>query len=356
MDSITIVGLPIGPDSRLSEDAHARLRGADRVLVPAADESAAAAVAERGLAHGTLELPVDAPLHEVVRALTALAEQGDVAFVTSAFDGSLHVPPSPAEPPASFEEFVRLIAVLRGPDGCPWDKEQTHMSLRKNMIEEAYEVVTAIEEGVVADLAEELGDVLLQVVLHSQMASEVGDFTIDDVIAGIDEKIRRRHPHIFGEATAGTAAEVIAKWDVIKREEKAEKGGGILEGVPKSLPSLMYAQKISRRAVAAGFEWPDIEGVWRKVHEEIEELKAARPDTPEVEEELGDLLFTIVNLARKLGVDAETALRGTCEKFIRRFEDMERTAAERGVALPEMSSEGMEELWELAKRRERGSA
>jgi len=259
----------------------------------------------------------------------------------------------------AFDEFVRLIAILRSPEGCPWDREQTHSSLRQNMIEEAYEVVAAIEDGEPAELAEELGDVLLQVVLHSQMATEVGDFAIEDVVAGITAKIVRRHPHIFGEAEAGTAAvktasEVIARWDVIKREEKAQKGAaGLLDGVPRQLPSLMYAQKISRRAVAAGFDWPDVEGVWRKVHEEIDELKAAQPGTGEVEEEVGDLLFTVVNLARKLGVDAETALRGTCDKFRRRWDDMERSAEEQGVTLPDMSSAGMEALWELAKRKER---
>jgi tetrapyrrole methylase family protein / MazG family protein len=249
-----------------------------------------------------------------------------------------------------FDEFVRTIAVLRGPDGCPWDRAQDHMSLRRNMIEEAYEAVSAIEAGDDRELAEELGDVLLQVVLHAQIATDEERFTIDDVVAGISEKIRRRHPHVFGDAQAGTPAEVIERWDAIKRDEKA--GTGVLEGIPSALPALLWAQKISRRAVGVGFEWESLEAVWEKVHEEIDELKDVEPGTPEAADEIGDLLFTVVNLARKQGIDAEEALRATCRKFIGRFEDMEQAAASSGRAMSELDIQEMEQLWQAAKSRE----
>lgn len=249
-----------------------------------------------------------------------------------------------------FDEFVRTIAVLRGPDGCPWDRAQDHMSLRRNMIEEAYEAVSAIEAADDSGLAEELGDVLLQVVLHAQIAADDGRFTIDDVVAGIAEKIRRRHPHVFADADAGTPDEVIERWDAIKRDEKA--GSGVLEGIPSALPALLWAQKISRRAVGVGFEWESLEAVWEKVHEEIDELKETTPGSPEAADEIGDLLFTVVNLARKQGIDAEEALRVTCRKFIARFEDMERAAGSSGRAMNDLDITEMEELWRIAKSRE----
>jgi tetrapyrrole methylase family protein / MazG family protein len=249
-----------------------------------------------------------------------------------------------------FDEFVRTIAVLRGPDGCPWDRAQDHMSLRRNMIEEAYEAVSAIEAGDDRELAEELGDVLLQVVLHAQIAADDGRFTIDDVVAGIAEKIRRRHPHVFADAEAGTPDEVIERWDAIKRDEKA--GSGVLEGIPSALPALLWAQKISRRAVGVGFEWESLEAVWEKVHEEIDELKETTPGSPEAADEIGDLLFTVVNLARKQGIDAEESLRATCRKFIARFEDMEHAAGSGGRAMNDLDITEMEELWRIAKSRE----
>jgi len=275
----------------------------------------------------------------------------DLASANACEDAVVYVPPVRVPAPGGFDELVRIIRLLRGPGGCPWDLEQTHRSLRQNMIEEAYEAVAAIESGDDSALADELGDVLLQIMLHSRMGEEDGTFTIDDVVSGITAKLRRRHPHIFGSASAGTASEVIARWDQLKREERA--GEGVLDGVPDALPSLMYAQKISRRAAAAGFEWETVDDVWEKVHEEIDELKAAAPGTPEVEDELGDLLFTVVNVARKLGVDSETALRGTCEKFRRRFADMEAQALERGVELSETDASTMEEFWKSAKQKER---
>jgi len=261
---------------------------------------------------------------------------------------AVFVPPLRVAGAAGFDGFVRTIATLRVPDGCPWDRAQDHLSLRRNLIEEAYEVLAAIEANDDIGLAEELGDVLLQVVLHAQIAADENRFTIDDVVSGISEKIRRRHPHVFGDATAGTPTEVIERWDEIKRDEKA--GESALEGIPASLPALMWAQTISRRAVGAGFEWETLDAVWDKVHEEIDELRATEPGSPEAADEIGDLLFTIVNVARKQGLDAEEALRATCRKFIGRFEHMERSARGAGSELTEIEIEAMERLWLDAKR------
>jgi len=254
-----------------------------------------------------------------------------------------------------FDEFVEVIAALRAPDGCPWDREQTHRSIAKNMVEEAYEAVHAIETNDVAELRDELGDVLLQVVLHSQIATDEGEFTIDDVVAAITAKIVRRHPHIFGDAEAGTASEVLRTWDTIKAGERADKSQGLLDTVPHALPALMTAQQISRKAVSAGFEWETLDDVWVKVHEEIDELKATEPGSPEAADEIGDVLFTVVNLARKQGIDAETALRGTCDKFRSRWSAMEEAAAGQGRNVGELSLAEQEALWQDAKRIEKGT-
>jgi tetrapyrrole methylase family protein / MazG family protein len=255
-----------------------------------------------------------------------------------------------------FDEFVEVIAALRAPDGCPWDREQTHRSIAKNMVEEAYEAVHAIETDDVAEIRDELGDVLLQVVLQSQIAADAGEFTIDDVIAAITAKIIRRHPHVFGEEVAAdTASEVLANWDQIKATERAEKSQGLLDTVPHALPGLMLAQTISRKAVSAGFEWDTLDGVWEKVHEELEELRATEPGSPEAADEIGDVLFTIVNLARKQGIDAETALRGTCDKFRNRWSAMEEAAENEGRNVSELSLEEQEALWQQAKRIEKGT-
>jgi tetrapyrrole methylase family protein/MazG family protein len=251
----------------------------------------------------------------------------------------------------SIDELVRIMAVLRAPGGCPWDREQTHMSLRRHLIEEAYEAVAAIEAGDDAEMADELGDILLQVVFHAQIAEEEGRFDIDDVADAIVTKLRRRHPHIFAGATADTPAEVMERWDHIKRAEKP--GKGLLDGIAPTLPALTLAGKVSRRAVSVGFEWETVESVWDKVREEIEELKATEPGSPDAEDELGDLLFTVVNVGRKMGVDPEQALRSTCAKFVRRFSEMERAAAESGCDLAEMGIDDMEALWRRAKEGER---
>ncbi|NTU72256.1 MAG: nucleoside triphosphate pyrophosphohydrolase [Coriobacteriia bacterium] len=255
-----------------------------------------------------------------------------------------------------FDEFVEVIAALRAPDGCPWDREQTHRSIAKNMVEEAYEAVHAIETDDIAELRDELGDVLLQVVLHSQIAADDGEFTIDEVVAAITAKIIRRHPHIFGDAeVAGNAGEVLANWDKIKAEERVEKQQGLLDSVPHALPALMRAQTISRKAVSAGFEWDTLDDVWEKVHEELDELKATEPGSPEAADEIGDVLFTIVNLARKQGIDAETALRGTCDKFRSRWTAMEEAAASEGRGIDELTLVEQEALWQQAKRTEKGT-
>ncbi len=278
---------------------------------------------------------------------------------------------TPVEHPA-FDRFVATIAALRAPDGCPWDQEQTHLSIAPNMIEEAYEAVDAIESDDVAHLREELGDVLLQVVLQSQIAADAGEFTIDDVCAEVDAKIVRRHPHVFGEAQGGSANEVIALWDQIKLTEKEVAGNSagperLLDGVPTGLPALTQAQKISRKAAAVGFEWETVDGAWGKVAEEVAELKeayAAAPqdergrvlhDAPEaahVEEELGDALFSLVNVARKMGLNAENALRGACRKFRARWAAMEDAALEAGEPLEKMDAQQREALWQAAKRTE----
>ncbi len=255
-----------------------------------------------------------------------------------------------------FDEFVDVIAALRAPDGCPWDREQTHRSIAKNMVEEAYEAVHAIETDDIAEIREELGDVLLQVVLHAQIAADAGEFTIDDVVTSITAKIVRRHPHVFGEdVAADTASEVLANWDQIKATERAEKSQGLLDTVPHALPGLMLAQTISRKAVSAGFEWDTLDDVWGKVHEELEELRETEPGSPEAADEIGDVLFTIVNLARKQGIDAETALRGTCDKFRSRWSAMERAAALESRNVSDMTLDEQEALWQQAKRTEKGT-
>ena len=246
-----------------------------------------------------------------------------------------------------FDAFVETIARLRAPDGCPWDREQTHQSIAHNMIEEAYESVDAIETGNVAHLREELGDVLLQVVLQAQIAADAGEFDIDDVCRVINEKMIRRHPHVFGDASAQSAEDVSDIWAKVKMEEhrSAEEAPGdapregLLDGVPSSFPALMQAQKISRKAVAAGFEWDSEEDVWDKVAEEVKEFKAASPEDAEME--FGDVLFTLVNVARWRGIDAENALRASCAKFRRRWDFMEHAAWAQGKDVADMTMEEM---------------
>lgn len=256
-----------------------------------------------------------------------------------------------------FAAFVDTIAALRAPGGCPWDREQTHESIARNMIEEAYEAVDAIEQHDAAHLREELGDVLLQVVLQSQIAADAGEFTVADVCHDVNEKMIRRHPHVFGEAAASSADEVLSIWDNVKLAEKSaadaqeEAPKGLLDAVPVSFPALLQAYKISRKAVAVGFEWETVEEVWEKVEEEIAEFKQAcqMGSAKEKELEFGDVLFSLVNVARKEGIDAETALRASCRKFRERWAFMEGAAWGQGMRIEELSMEEMQQLWDQAK-------
>lgn len=264
----------------------------------------------------------------------------------------------------TFAAFVDTIAALRAPNGCPWDREQTHESIARNMIEEAYEAVDAIEQHDAAHLREELGDVLLQVVLQSQIAADAGEFTVADVCRDVNAKMIRRHPHVFGEAAAGSAEDVLSIWDNVKLAEKsaadaqAEEPEGLLDSVPVSFPALLQAYKISRKAVAAGFEWDTVEDVWAKVEEEIAEFKqACRSDDAQAKElEFGDVLFSLVNVARKEGIDAETALRATCRKFRERWAFMEGAVWGQGKRIEELDMDEMQQLWDQAKMLHVGEA
>ena len=259
---------------------------------------------------------------------------------------------------SEFDRLVRTMWRLRQPDGCPWDREQTHRSITKNMVEEAYEAVEAIEANDADHLIEELGDVLEQVVLHAQIAADEGSFTIDDVIHGLNEKLVRRHPHVFGEhAAAGDGGEVQDIWDEVKAAERAASGEeerpkGLLDSVPRSLPALMQCQKISKRAAKAGFEWPDVAGVWGKVAEERAEFEREAPGSPERAAEFGDLLFALVNVARWEGIDAEEALAHANRKFRARWARMEALASERGADLESLDTDALNELWDRAKAEE----
>lgn len=258
------------------------------------------------------------------------------------------------------QSLVETIWRLRQPDGCPWDRKQTHESIGKNMIEEAYEALDCIEAGDEAHLREELGDVLMQVVLHAQIAADAGAFTMADVARDINDKLIRRHPHVFGERSADSADEVLAIWDSVKLAEKGAKDAdaaeagerpeGLLEGVPRALPALMEAQKVSRKAASAGFEWETVADVWDKVAEERAEFEAEAPGTAERELEFGDLLFALVNVARKEGIDAESALRASTAKFRERWVAMENAAYEGGVALESLTTAQLNSLWDEVKR------
>ena len=248
---------------------------------------------------------------------------------------------------SKFDTLTSIIARLRGPDGCPWDREQTHRSLRINLLSEAYEVLEALDGDDPDKLCEELGDLLLQIVLHAQIAADNGEFQIDDVVRSISAKLIHRHPHVFGAGKADTAEEVMHNWEDLKREERDEETS-MLTGVPKQMPALAYAYEISRRAVRMGFEWENLEGVIDKVVEEIREIKEAG-DREERAQELGDLLFTLVNYARWQGIDPEAALREANNKFYRRFTRMEELCHQRGVDFSQLSLKKMDDLWEEVK-------
>jgi len=249
-----------------------------------------------------------------------------------------------------FEDLLHIMDILRAPDGCPWDIEQDHASIRRNFIEEVYEACEAIDDGDSVHLCEELGDVLLQVVFHADIAEDEGAFDIGDVCTGVCKKLILRHPHIFGDVKADTAEQVLENWDEIKKKEKKQKTyGQAMDEVAKSLPALIYAEKVQGRAKKAGFDWQDVSGALDKVREETDELEEALRDGSGVEDELGDLLFAAVNAARLAGVDPEQALVKASRKFITRFKLME---AEAGERLGDMSLEQMDKLWEKVKMRE----
>ncbi len=247
-----------------------------------------------------------------------------------------------------FQTFVDIIARLRAPDGCPWDREQTHLSLRENLLSEAYEVLDAIESGKPEKLQEELGDLLLQIVLHARIAEDEGEFEISDVIRGISEKIVRRHPHIFADAKAETSRDVVQNWEALKKKER-KAGTSMLSGVPRQMPALAYTYDIQKRVARVGFDWEDIEGNIDKITEEVREIWQAE-SRAEKEEEYGDLLFTIANIIRRDGIDPETALRNANAKFYRRFARMEELCHERGLDFAKLTFSEQNQLWEEAKR------
>jgi tetrapyrrole methylase family protein/MazG family protein len=243
--------------------------------------------------------------------------------------------------------LVDVVRRLRAPDGCPWDRDQTLASLRATMLEEAYEVLEAIDEKSMPKLREELGDVLLQVLMQSAIAEEAGDFTLGEVADSIREKLVRRHPHVFGSTVVSGSDEVVRNWEALKAKEYGRESA--LDGVQRSLPALQWAWSLQRRAANVGFDWPDVEGALDKIREELEELRQAST-TEEREAEFGDLLFTMVNVARKLGINPEDALRGTTRRFEARFRLMEQAARADGRALKDMPIDELDRYWEAAKR------
>lgn len=279
------------------------------------------------------------PLYELDR-------QPDIDYLTS-----LYIRPYPKKPEFDITPLQDIIKTLREPGGCPWDIAQTHESIRKNLIEETYEVVEAIDLEDYDLLCEELGDLLMQVVFHARMAEEAGEFSMQDVIDGVTEKLVRRHPHVFGDVQASDAGSALISWEAVKKQEKKERKS-LLDGVPKDLPALMAAQKLQGKAAKAGFDWDAPEPVWAKVHEELAELKAAvaEGDAGHITEELGDVLFTVVNLARFLKADSELALLACNQKFRTRFSFVEQRVREQGGLWQDFTLEQLDEFWNEAKR------
>jgi MazG family protein len=263
---------------------------------------------------------------------------------------------------SKFEKLVEIMAKLRGPDGCPWDKQQDFNSLKPMLVEEVYEVLEAVENNDFDGLSEELGDLLLHVVFHAQLGKETGQFDIDTVIGKISDKLVRRHPHVFGSETASTPEEVIKNWETIKAQEKAEKlknrtpeQRSLLEGIPSKLPAIHEAHQISSRAARVGFDWPDVNGIFDKLQEEVHELQEVISSSgsddkrDRLEDEIGDMLFVIVNIARYLKIDSESALKRANRKFKSRFQYMEKELAGQGKTLDQTSLDEMEALWQKAK-------
>jgi tetrapyrrole methylase family protein / MazG family protein len=262
---------------------------------------------------------------------------------------SLYVPP--LGPATSFEGFQEVIAHLRAPDGCPWDREQTHQTLRPYLLEEAYEALAALDTGDLQAMREEFGDLLLQIVLHAQIASEAGEFNMADILQGINTKLVYRHPHVFGDLKLKDVSGVLQNWERLKAAERQAKGQsekGLLDGIPLALPALIQAQEYQKRAARVGFDWPDIHGVMDKVNEEIEEVRTSTTETRAAE--IGDLLFAVVNLGRWYQVDVESALRDANLRFRARFAHIEKTARESSRSVSDLSAQEMDELWEEAKK------
>ena len=256
----------------------------------------------------------------------------------------------------SMERLLEVMRRLRAPDGCPWDREQTHETLKSDLIEEAYEVIDAIEGGNVSHLEEELGDLLLQVVFHSEISKENGHFEFSDVANGIIEKLERRHPHVFGDVEVSGTGEVLQNWDEIKKSEQKDnnKVASIVSGIPKHLPALQKAHQVQKRAARAGFDWKHIDDVFDKLHEEIEEVKDAinRAHEEDIRAELGDLLFSVVNVSRFLGHNPEELLNHNVKKFVRRFQFVEDRVHASGRGFKEFSLEELDAFWDEAKRDE----
>ncbi|MGN1418868.1 MAG: nucleoside triphosphate pyrophosphohydrolase [Acutalibacteraceae bacterium] len=254
----------------------------------------------------------------------------------------------------TFDDLVKIMAILRAPGGCPWDAEQTHQSIKKSFIEETYEAIEAINKNDKVLLCEELGDVLLQVVFHAQIEKEIGSFDISDVADGICKKLIERHPHVFSDVEADTTEKVLDNWDIIKRKSKGQKTqGSAMEKIPKELPALMRAQKIQEKAKKAGFDWNSIDGAYEALGSEIEELKEAQSESKErIKDELGDVLFSVVNVARFLDTDAEEALTSSNDKFISRYLKVEELAKQRNIDMKNASLSKLDELWQEAKKTE----
>lgn len=253
----------------------------------------------------------------------------------------------------NFNDLVEIVRILREPGGCPWDMEQTHQSIRENFLEETYEVIEAIDTNNRELMQEELGDVLLQVLMHSDMARTEGWFTIDDVADGISQKLIIRHPHVFGDVNVNSTDDVLKNWDTIKRQTKDQRTQSeAMAAIPATYPALMKAQKVQEKAKKAGFDWREADGAFDKISEEAAELKEAlaRGDKASVEDELGDLLFSVVNTARFCGCEAETALDKATKKFMARFNIVERLASEKGIDMKSASIEVLDELWDCAKK------
>lgn len=258
-----------------------------------------------------------------------------------------------------FEELVQLMARLRGPDGCPWDREQTARSLRTYLLEETYEVLDALERDDTRALQDELGDLLLQILFHAQMAAEQGRFSIDDVLSGLHDKLVRRHPHVFGSTQVENAQQVVKNWEALKAAERQahaephRRGESVLAGVNASLSALPEAYQLTRRAAQVGFDWEHLDDLLLKLNEEVAELRRALAGEPreQLEDEVGDLLFVAVNVARYLGIDPEVALRRTNRKFIERFREVEQGLARQGKRLQDATLEEMDALWERSKQK-----